>query len=72
MKVKLAVQVLSKRTSDALYFLKDDLKLKSFQGVSATTKFCRKFNDMFDFLNVPAFSSNTETLQPIRPDNIEI
>lgn len=50
MKVKLAAQTLSTRVADALIFL--EMKYPTeFNRASATSKFCRTINDVFDFLN---------------------
>lgn len=51
MKVRLATQTLSKSVSDALDFLRDDLKCPEFQGSEATSEFILKFNNLFDIFN---------------------
>ncbi|KAL1483487.1 hypothetical protein MTO96_033152 [Rhipicephalus appendiculatus] len=51
MKVRLAVQVLSASVADALVFCEHELKLPQFRGASATAKFIRVFDHLFDILN---------------------
>lgn len=51
MKVFLAAQVLSNSTSAALQLLEKKWKCKKFEGASATSTFCKIFNDIFDLLN---------------------
>lgn len=51
MKVRIAVQTLSKSVSDALMFVAKDLGLPQFQNVDATCRFLKIFNDIFDILN---------------------
>lgn len=38
--------------SCALNFLENDLKDSDFKNASATATFCKRFNDIFDLLNV--------------------
>lgn len=71
-KVNLAVQVLSRSTSDALSFLEDALELPNFQDANGTSKFCINLNDMFDFLNIRTnFCYKNGSQHSIRPENIE-
>jgi len=49
MNVRLAAQVLSESVSDGILFTK--IKDPLFDGCSATTEFCRMFNNAFDILN---------------------
>ena len=51
MKVKLAVQVLSRSVSDAIDFCRDELKLPEFVGSEATCHFICLFDQLFDLLN---------------------
>ena len=51
MKVKLAIQVFSRSTADAIDYCREVLKLSQFQGSSATTRFLRMFDEIFDLLN---------------------
>ncbi|KAJ8980515.1 hypothetical protein NQ317_007935 [Molorchus minor] len=51
MKVRLATQTLSKSASDAISFLREDLKDKAFEDSEATTEFLLQFNNIFDILN---------------------
>ena len=51
MKVRLAAQTISKSVSDALTFLRDDLKCPEFQDSEATSKFLLMFNNLFDIFN---------------------
>lgn len=51
MKVRLASQTLSKSVSDAITFLRDDLKLDTFKHSEGTTCFLLNFNNLFDILN---------------------
>lgn len=56
MNVHLAAQVLSNSTSNALTYLKTkivDTRYEQIQNTSETAKFCKIFNDAFDFLNCP-------------------
>ena len=61
MKVKLAVQTLSKSTADSLKFLEEDLHLPQFKGSGATAEYRNMFNELFDFLNVRRPFSNKST-----------
>lgn len=51
MKVRLATQLSSNSVADALHYCKNELKLKEFEGCTATVNFIRIVNDMFDVLN---------------------
>lgn len=51
MKVKLATQVFSRSTANAIDHCRDDLKIPEFQCSNATTKFLRTFDEIFDLLN---------------------
>lgn len=51
MKVRLAVQALSASVADALVFCEHELKLPQFRGASATARFIRVFDHLFDILN---------------------
>lgn len=51
MKVKLATQLLSSSVASALELCKNTLMLPQFQDCSATIKFIRIFNDLFDIFN---------------------
>ena len=51
MKVNLAAQALSSSVADAIQYCSDVLKLPQFQGSSATIKFIRIFDQLFDILN---------------------
>ena len=72
MKVKLAVQVLSSSVVDAIDWLRGE-GAPEFQGSSATTKFIRTLDRIFDFLNSrnpfgkgfkrPIFRNNVTYLQ---------
>lgn len=50
MKVKLAAQILSNSTADALLFLKD-IHMEGFHNVDATIYFCRTIDRILDYLN---------------------
>lgn len=50
MKVKLAVQLLSRSVAQSLLFCKNVLKLSSFKDVEPTVKFITLVNDVFDIL----------------------
>ena len=52
MKAKLAIQVFSRSTADAIDYCREKLKLRQFEGSEATTKFLRVFDEAFDILNV--------------------
>lgn len=51
MRTKLALQLFSNSVASAIDYCRDVLKLKQFEGSEATSRFLRKFNDMFDVLN---------------------
>ncbi|KAL3236757.1 hypothetical protein MRX96_022174 [Rhipicephalus microplus] len=51
MKVRLAVQVLSASVADALVFREHELNLPQLRGASATARFIRVFDHLFDILN---------------------
>lgn len=51
MKVRLATQLLSNSVADALHYCENELKLKKFEGCTATVNFIRIVNDVFDVLN---------------------
>ncbi|KAJ8951535.1 hypothetical protein NQ317_015416 [Molorchus minor] len=51
MKVRLATQTISRSVSDAITFLRDDLKSPEFQDSEATSEFLLKFNNLFDIFN---------------------
>jgi len=51
MKVFLAAQVLSTSSSASLNYLENEINDINFKGASATAKFCKIFNDIFDLLN---------------------
>ncbi|CAH1959590.1 unnamed protein product [Acanthoscelides obtectus] len=51
MKVKLAVQTLSKSVAEALDFLNKDLAIADFKDSEATSYFCRTVNNLFDVFN---------------------
>ena len=51
MKARLAIQVSSRSTADAIDYCRDKLKLSQFQGSAATSRFLRVFDEAFDILN---------------------
>lgn len=51
MKVRLAVQLLSKSVADSLEYCEHILGLNEFKGCKGTVQFLRVMNDIFDFLN---------------------
>jgi hypothetical protein len=51
MKVNIAAQTLSSSVANALDWLREDLKLKDFDGSEATTEFIRLFDSLFDCFN---------------------
>lgn len=55
MKVRFAVQVLSKRVADALTYCKE---MEAFKGCEATIKFVTIFNNLFDVLNSRSFTDS--------------
>lgn len=69
MKVKLAVQTLSTRVSDALRYL--EMKSPDFSEASATALFCKNFNDAFDILNSRCRFGKTELKNGISKLNLE-
>jgi len=69
MKVKLAVQILSSSTANALQYLKNN-SYKQFSGCDETINFCRTIDQIFDFLNSRSpFSKGYKS--PIFKSNIE-
>lgn len=50
MNVRLAAQVLSNSTADALVLLKT-INVSGFENVNGTMTFCKGFNDIYDLLN---------------------
>jgi len=68
MKVKIAAQLLSSSTANALQFLLDN-NFQQFKNSEATIKYCRVIDQIFDFLNSrsryksPIFRSNINILQ---------
>ena len=71
MKVRLAVQVLSRSTARALEFCKDTLKHPEFQDALPTITFCDNMNKAFDILNSKIFLDKTPTNIIIRVDNLK-
>lgn len=51
MKVRLAVQTMSKSVADAIDFCREVLQIDAFERSKPTTDFLRNFNDIFDVLN---------------------
>lgn len=51
MKVRLATQTISRSVSDAITFLREDLKNPNFSNSEGTSSFILKFNNLFDTLN---------------------
>jgi hypothetical protein len=51
MNVRLAAQIFSRSTANAIDFCREQLKLSQFQGSEPTTKFLRIFDEVFDLLN---------------------
>ncbi|KAL3186158.1 hypothetical protein MRX96_027895 [Rhipicephalus microplus] len=51
MKVRYAAQALSSSVADAMDFCENVLKLPQFRGASATSKFVRVFDHLFDLFN---------------------
>lgn len=51
MKVRLAVQTISRCVSDAITFLRNDLKHPEFAESQATSEFILNFNNLFDIFN---------------------
>lgn len=69
MKVKYAVQILSSSVANALEFLESE-DFEDFQGSSATVKFLRTIDRLFDILNSKnPFGKGFKA--PIFPKNIE-
>jgi hypothetical protein len=77
MKVKLAAQMLSSSTADALHFLKD-ICVQGFQHLNPTVKFCQTINHIFYFFisrnsfgkgvkPSPFYSSNIFNLETVIP-----
>ncbi|XP_008190183.1 uncharacterized protein LOC100571922 [Acyrthosiphon pisum] len=74
MKVKLAAQILSSLTADALLFMKN-IHMDEFHNVGETITFSRNIDRLFYFLNSrnpfakgfksPIFSSNLEYLESV-------
>jgi len=68
MKVKLAGQVLSRRVSCALAYLRKE-ENESFLGSGPTAQFCLAFNNIFDMLNVKDDAVGDHYRQPINAAN---
>ena len=69
MKVKLAVQTFSANVADALEYCNKDLSIAAFEDNEATVSFCRKLNDIFDFLNTRNCYGNVKCKKPLFNDN---
>lgn len=54
MKVSLAAQTFSASVADALTLCKNE-SFEGFQDSDSTIEFCKKINDIFDFLNTRNF-----------------
>ncbi|CAH1156107.1 unnamed protein product [Phaedon cochleariae] len=67
MKVRLAVQTLSKSVAEALDFVNKDLKLKEFEGSEATANFCRIINNLFDIFNSRSRFTKKPFERPLSP-----
>lgn len=72
MKVRLAAQLLSTSTADALDYLNYDLKLAEFQNSEATVKFIRQADIVFDILNSKNFLAKKKINKPLSSANIHI
>lgn len=80
MKVKFAVHVLSASVANAIEFLEKE-GFEEFNGSSATVKFLRRINRLFDILNsrnpfgkgykTPIFEKNIEYLKNTTEDIIK-
>ena len=68
MKVSLATQVLSSSVANALEYCENTLRLPQFQGCSATVKFLRVFDQLFDILN-SRHPLAKEAKSPLREEN---
>lgn len=51
MKVRLAVQTISRSVADAITFLRENIQHPSFLVSRATSEFILKFNNLFDIFN---------------------
>ncbi|CAH2007653.1 unnamed protein product [Acanthoscelides obtectus] len=67
MKVKLAVQTLSKSVAEALDFLNKDLAIADFKDSEATAYFCRTVNNLFDVFNSRNRMSKKPYEKPLPP-----
>ena len=68
MKVRYAVQVLSRRVAKSLEFCRETLKLEEFKNSKATQEFVQIMNDIFDLFNShckysPTFNSTKDALR---------
>lgn len=68
MNVRLAVETISNSVADAMEFLMKKGK-KEFLNCSATVKFIRFFNNIFDVLNTKSIQSNSLYKSSITPSN---
>jgi len=68
MKVSLAAQTFSSSVADALTLCKNE-SFEGFQNSDSTIEFCKKINDIFDFLNTRNF---LEQLQCKRPSYVNL
>lgn len=72
MKVRLATQTISKSVSDALTFLREDLKNEKFINSKATSEFLLKFNNLFDILNSRNKFNKYTYKRPLSPETAEL
>lgn len=64
MKVSLAAQTFSASVADALTLCKNEC-FDGFQNSDSTIEFCRKINDIFDFLNTRNFLGQLQYKRPL-------
>lgn len=69
MKVRIAVQTLSKSVSDAIMFVSKDLALPQFQNVNVTCRFLKLFNGMFDIFNSQNLFAKYQYKKPLSEKN---
>ena len=70
-KVKYAVQVLSKSVATAIDYCRDVLKLKQFSDSECTTEFLRKMDTIFNVMNSSCGPNARDSKAPLSADNKE-
>ncbi|KAK3907550.1 DNA transposase [Frankliniella fusca] len=72
MKVRLAAQLLSRSTADALEYLRDGLKMPDFKDCAGTVEFIGLADVIFDILNSRNCQATEKQKQPLSANNINL